>query len=599
MIRHHIVKGVLFYALLGFSLVIAYGPPSFATEVDHNTSDDGSTQFTLPFNFELYGVSFDTAKMYTNGVVQFGAPPPYGHYCCHGEEYGSTTDWYQNSYNISYSIMPLWTDIYANNSNSRQYTEGTATSFTFGWENIREYNRQSTNTFALTIDDTGSWYVEYDAVDILNHHVSVGSVGDYDAEEWDQFTYRTYQQNTTLSDVNGYTGYSAVEQEEQQTIVQQFTSDGICDYTAIEDPDCTSATESYEEETYGSSGGSVDGSIIDDGQDDGSTTDTYSDTTVVASYQDLTDVYEDQFGSSQNQSTDDTTAPDGQDSGDTYGDTGENEEIVMEEEIYYEEPSSTGAQDGSVSDTTPEQDNQTNGEVVTAETTGQVPVGTSSDDVIAGDIVSSPSAIEIDPNAALNADSAFVTKQRIGSFRRSVNSRAVAHLVSVGGLPTIGATSAEQYQAMTNSGSTVNGMLVNQEMANDPSRMYAPANPSNPTGTGMMIADASQSQMNNNTFDPNQTGMYGVHNGNVDNQALQGMIVATESPMGNEIELEEALSTDDLGGLSINDFRQPKLADQSNWYSNENALAQQSIYNNQEFYKQQEIYKGVNWYGNN
>jgi hypothetical protein len=235
--------------------------------------------------------------------------------------------------------------------------------------------------------------------------------------------------------------------------------------------------------------------------------------------------------------------------------------------------------------------------VVTAETTGQVSVGTSQD-VIAGDIVSSPSAIEIDPNAALNADSAFASKQRTSSFRRTVNSRAVAHLNAVGGLPTIGATSAEQYQAMTNSGSTVNGMLVNPEMANDPSRMYAPANPSNPTGTGMMVADASQS-MNSNTYDPNQTGMYGIPSDNVDNQALQGMIVATESPMGNEIEFEEALSTDDLGGLSINDFRQPKLADQSNWYSDENALAQQSIYNNQQFYKQQEIYTGVNWYGNN
>jgi hypothetical protein len=141
-------------------------------------------------------------------------------------------------------------------------------------------------------------------------------------------------------------------------------------------------------------------------------------------------------------------------------------------------------------------------------------------------------------------------------------------------------------------------MLVNQAIANDPSRMFMPANPNNPTG--MMLADASQSQMNNNTFDPNQTGMYGIPDSNANrDQAMNGFIVATESPMGNEIEFEEALSTDDLGGLSINDFVQPKLADQSNWYSNENSLAQKSIYNNQQFYnEQQEIYTGVNWYGN-
>lgn len=580
MIRH-LAKGILFYTLLTF--LVMYGPPSFATEVNHNTSDDAYTQFTLPFDFEHYGVSFDTAKMYTNGVVQFG-DQGYNHFCCNGEEYGGS-GYYQNSsnYDISYTIMPLWTDLISNNANSRQYTENNGTSFTFGWDNVYEYYRTSNNSFAVTIDDTGSWYVEYDAVDILYHEVTVGSVGDYDADEWDQFTYRTRQQNTTLSDVNGYTGYTT-EQEEQQTIVQQFTSDGICDYTAIEDPDCTSVTETFyeNEETYSGSG-QDDGSIpIDDGQDDGSSTDTYSNTVAI--------INEDQIGSSSTINV--TTSPDGQDSGDAYGDTGTDEEIYSESSQQQDPLSedlqdftSTGSEDaqtGSETDAQQAESNSNTGTILSEENASAVHL--SNDDLL------------IDPNAALNADSAFITKQRSASFRRSVNSRAVAHLVSVGGLPTIGATSAEQYQAMTSSGSTVNGMLVNQEMANDPSRMFMPANPNNPSG--MMLADASQSQTQFNTFDPNQTGMYGVPDSDANSQALQGMIVASESPMGNEIELEEALSTDDLGGLSINDFVQPKLADQSNWYSNENSLAQKSIYNNQQFYKQQEIYTGVNWYGN-
>jgi hypothetical protein len=66
----HVGKGILFYTLLTF--LVMYGPPLFSTEVDHNTPDDSYTQFTLPFDFEHYGQSFDTAKMYTNGVVQFG-----------------------------------------------------------------------------------------------------------------------------------------------------------------------------------------------------------------------------------------------------------------------------------------------------------------------------------------------------------------------------------------------------------------------------------------------------------------------------------------------------------------------------------------------
>jgi hypothetical protein len=403
-------------------------------------------------------------------------------------------------------------------------------------------------------------------------------VGDYDADEWDQFTYRTRQQNTTLSDVNGYTGYT-VEQEE--TALIQYTSDGVCDYTAIEDPDCTTTTESYEEETYATySGQSDDGSIIDDGQDDGSE---QEESFVVTTFETEIIVTEtEDYGYEEEQ-----YAADGQDSGDTLGDTGEviyEEETSEQSQEVYEEPST-----------------QDESNVVYMENEQVIESNQEQNSIMVAEEVMEPgpliNPIDIDPNALLNADTAFSTTQRIGSFRRSVNSRALAHLNAVGGLPTIGATSAEQYQLMSSSGSTVNGMLVNEVMANDPSRMYAPANPNNPTGTGMMLADASGA-MNNNTYDPNQTGMYGVPD-SVDNQALSGMIVATESPMGNEIELNESLSTEDLGGLNINDFNQPKLADQSNWYSDQNSLAQKSIYNNQNFYKQQEIYKGVTWYGNN
>ena len=571
-----IIQGLLYWGLILF--LILYGLPVYSEEVNHNSSDDSHTQFGLPFDFELYGQTVDIARMHTNGVVQFykigDQPPNGGHYCCSGEEYGNSS-WYQNNYDISYSIMPLWTDIVAWNSGSRQYTENNGTSFTFGWENLRKYNIPSTNTFALTIDDTGSWYVEYDAVDIINHHVTVGSVGDYDAEEWDQFTYRTASQDTTLSDVNGYTGYTA---EEEQTIVQQFTSDGICDYTAIEDPDCTTATETFTEESYTTY--SDDGSIIDDGQDDGSTTDTYS--TVVT---EPIIVYQEDYS---NNTSETTIASDGQDSGDTLGDTGLEEtyeEAASEQsQEVYEEPSTQN--ESNVVYMENEQVNEPSQE--------QSSIVVTEEAVATGSQVTP--TLNIDPNAALNADSVFASKQRTSSFRRSVNSRALAHLMEVGGLPPIGATSAEQYQSTTSSGSTVNGMLVNQEMANDPSRMYAPANPSNPTGT-VIIADASGA-MNSNTFDPNQTGMYGIPD-NVDNQAMQGIIVASESPMGDEIEFEEALSTADLGGLGINDFKQPKLADQSNWYSDQNSLAQESIYRDQDFYKQQDIYKGVTWYGNN
>ena len=576
----HICKGIIFYTLLFW--LILYGAPALSTEVNHYTSDDGSTQFTLPFTFNLYGEAFDTAKMYTNGVVQFG-DQGYGHFCCNGEELGDTTAWYQTWWDISYSIMPLWTDIYANNSTSRQYTENNATSFTFGWENIREYNRLSDNTFALTIDDTGSWYTEYDSIDILNHAVTVGSVGDYSAGEYDQIYYGT--QPVLGVDILNSGAATDDELSATEQVIAQYTNDGICDWTALEDPDCanistSSTTYDTDDNLYT---GQDDGQIIDDGQDDGYSGDDSTIANTDPYYSDLPTVTlsAEDYGTS----SDEYYSPDGQDTGDTLGDTGEtnNESPEEQNQEVYEEPSTQN--ESNVVYMANEQILESNQESPIVMVTEEV--------MEPGSLI-----LSIDPNAALNTDSAFSTKQRTSSFRRSVNSRAVAHLNLVGGLPTIGATSAEQYQAMTSSGSTVNGMLVNQEMANDPSRMYAPANPSNPTGTGMMIADASQS-MNNNTFDPNQTGMYGIPD-NVDNETLSGMIVASESPMGNEIELKEALGTEDLGGLNINDFNQPKLLDQNNWYSDQNTLQQGSIYNNQSLYGDQEFYKtGANWYGNN
>jgi hypothetical protein len=350
-------------------------------------------------------------------------------------------------------------------------------------------------------------------------------------------------------------------------VVVQLTSDGVCDYTAVDDPDCSDANiTGMDENTYMTS----QSYVIDDGQDDGSTTpDSYAFEPVT------TIVTTEDYSASET-----TIASDGQDSGDTLGDTGEETASEQSQEVYGE---SSTQNESNVVYMENEQVNephqeQSGGMVVeeVMETATITPI------------------LNIDPNALLNADTAFSTTQRIGSFRRSVNSRAVGHLNSIGALPTIGSTSAEQYQTMSNSGSTINGQLINENMVNDPSRFFAPASPSNPTG--IMVADASQT-MNSNTFDPNQTGMFGMPN-NVDRQALDGMIVQ-DSPIGVEIEFEEALSTSDLGDLDINDFKQPNLVDNTNWYSDQNSLQQDSIYNNQDFYKQQDIYKGVSWYGNN
>ncbi len=215
--------------------------------VDHYSGDDSYTDFDLEFDFPLYGETMTTSRMYTNGVVEFGnddEPLGPGHYCCNGEEYG-TSGWHQNQYDASYTIMPLWTDLIDNTSAGTQYTISNTDSMVYGWENLREYSTTNLNTFDLTVYSSGNWAVNYDDVNITRHGVSVGSIGDYATGEWDQYLYQqgSYYSGTgtDINDVNGYTGYTGVVDTASE-------SDGVCVGDAS-DVDCQTESIAMAEET--------------------------------------------------------------------------------------------------------------------------------------------------------------------------------------------------------------------------------------------------------------------------------------------------------------------------------------------------------------
>ncbi len=325
------------------------------------------------------------------------------------------------------------------------------------------------------------------------------------------------------------------EPEPEPVTLIQFTNDGICDFTAIDDPDCVV----IEEETF-----VVDQIFGDENNENNENTNNYG--------EDWEIVNESIEEPVDNSNSDSTIASDGQDSGNIVGDTGENIVYITEEPEMVEQP--------------------------------EMEVIVEQEQTIID--------IDIDPNALLQSDTLFSKNQQSSSFRRSINSRSINHLNSVGGLPQIGATSAETYTMMQNSAS-MNGVMMSEALSLDPSKMLLPSNPMDPTGTGIVVSDSTgvmngYNPMNNyDNFKFDQSG-----------NEFNDIVASISSPI-EEVELVESLDIDDLGNLDISDFNQIQLKDNNNWYSNSNILEQSGIYQDQEFYKQQEIYKGVRWYGNN
>jgi hypothetical protein len=288
-----------------------------------------------------------------------------------------------------------------------------------------------------------------------------------------------------------------------------YVNDGVCDYTAIEDPDCTN--EVYVDETYetASADGQDDGSSSSDGQDDGSSSG-YEEETY---YEPEPETYADTGGQEETYQDDGST-----------GDTGQEET--------YQEPEP--------------QEEYSNDQVVQTE----------------------PGPPNINPDAPLANDMDVVKNSIAGSFRRTVNSRSIEFLQSVGGINNMSG-GPSGYNSQSSGSSNGQGGTGSSGGAGN-----------------MMVAQNDPIGWNINQIMMNQGIM-----GNTQEEEAVG-----DNPLGSD-ELEEELSIKDLGGLGINSIKQPNLLDNKNWYSDRNILEQSGIYDDQEFYKQKEMYNEVEWYG--
>ena len=162
--------------------------------IEHQIADDGWVEVPLDFTFPFYGNMYVTSFMFSNGVVGFLEPNPQNWgLCCDGQDLNNFT-----GSKFNYTIMPWHTDL-IDTGIGRFYTQGDETYQKYMWKDLSEYyDRNTSNTFDLTIYPMGNIEVNYETVHIKNHGVTVGVVGDLSAGEYEQWFYNAPNQNGAI-----------------------------------------------------------------------------------------------------------------------------------------------------------------------------------------------------------------------------------------------------------------------------------------------------------------------------------------------------------------------------------------------------------------
>ncbi len=137
-----------------------------------NSGDDQlSAAFNLDNSFTFYNNTYDSARMATNGCLHFGLGTGninYNNYC--GDYTPDPLPQYTNT------LFPFWTDLIRDNQ-SKMLAKNFNDKAVFGWYNMREYNRNSDNSFEVVLWNNNTFEFRYGALDIINHDVLIGEQG--------------------------------------------------------------------------------------------------------------------------------------------------------------------------------------------------------------------------------------------------------------------------------------------------------------------------------------------------------------------------------------------------------------------------------------
>jgi len=129
----------------------------------YSIPDDGHAIVPIPFGFPFYGQTFTHSIFFDNGAVSFYSPTQPQRWG--GGGFGLPTFNESMSSSFFYTIVPLKTDLIANQG--RHYTQGDGTYLRYTWEDVSQFGRwDSKNTFSLEIKPSGYIGLIYDKIDI-------------------------------------------------------------------------------------------------------------------------------------------------------------------------------------------------------------------------------------------------------------------------------------------------------------------------------------------------------------------------------------------------------------------------------------------------
>jgi hypothetical protein len=149
--------------------------PNVSGTTNWQLGDDAvSGTINLDFSFDFYGETFTSGTGATNGCWTFTG---YTNTC-----YDYTPDPLPQS-GMDMTIFPLWGDWIRDSGSKMLYktfgdTSATDQYFVMGWYNIREYNRNSNNTFEMLLyEGTNKIEFRYGNLNITKHDIIVGTQG--------------------------------------------------------------------------------------------------------------------------------------------------------------------------------------------------------------------------------------------------------------------------------------------------------------------------------------------------------------------------------------------------------------------------------------
>ncbi len=234
----------------GTSLIDLY---NMSGTTNLNSSDDQwSGQVNLGFTFDRWGYNWSKARMSTNGCVNFTGRSD-------GKNSSNCNDFTPQSLPYrNFTLYPLWTDLIRGSASQTGHNKASKMLFkqftdysVFGWYYLKEYNRNSSNSFEVILYHNDTYEFRYRELDIIQHDVLIGEQGYGSAEKKTYLFYNDGQSGYGTFDafLAGYGGPDIENggqlSSETLTLAQQ------CAISALYSTECSGYAAAYETQQCG------------------------------------------------------------------------------------------------------------------------------------------------------------------------------------------------------------------------------------------------------------------------------------------------------------------------------------------------------------